>query len=127
MSKIQSVIAPVFSNVSQSSAVSQKKKDAEKEDLPFLARQASDLNQDDFAYTYCISVGTLRAHEQKKRKPTEVFQIYYKHIKQFPVEIAELVTQVPDKQVSRTGTPMYYKLITRFPKEMAKLTKQLSD
>ena len=122
MSKVKAVIAKPFYGVVQ------EKKQVSKEDfkvLPFLARQASGLSQDDFAKTYCISIGTLQAHEQKKRNPTETFHMYYTLIRKFPVEVAEFVTQVSDKTVSREAIPMYHKLIARFPKEVTALIAQL--
>ena len=104
-----------------------KNKQKTERSLAFLARQSSGLGQQDFAKTYCISLGTLQTHEQKKREPTELFLTYYRLIGCFPVEIAELVTQTPDKEVSRSGMPMYCRLLMRFPKEMETLTKKISN
>jgi DNA-binding transcriptional regulator YiaG len=119
MSKTKSVFRERVPGVVQTKKVAS-------DNLALLSRQVTGLGQSDFARTYCISVGTLRAHEQQKRKPTEIFQLYYKLIQQFPVEVASLVTQVPDKQVSRSGISIYYKLLTRFPSQMEKLTKNLT-
>lgn len=116
-------VKPVF--LEPISDIVKPKKKFSKEDIPFLARQSSGLDQQDFAKTYCISIGTLQAHEQKRRNQTETFQMYYKLIRKFPVEVASLVTQIPDKTVSREAIPMYHKLIARFPKEMTALIAQL--